>query len=291
MKITSNFLHFHDVFGLEKTIDIFAEAGFSGIDFGADHEEYYTDAHDAAFYENIRKYAADKGVVFEQAHAPYPSSFLDAAESEKRFFEIVKSMETASRLGAKILVVHPCRHLYYKEENNYDLILAYNLAFYRRLLPYAEKFHIKIGIENIRSAITETPEGFLALLEALDSEVFTVCLDVGHANRCGRKDAVEMIKKLGRHIGCTHIHDNEGGTDLHTLPYLGNIDWEAVMKAFAEVGYTGNFNYEAGLFVEKFPLPLRQECARYMVQVGKYLCERYYYYKKEAPGTYIGRDY
>ena len=44
---------------LKKTIDIFSDAGFEGIDFNADLEEYYTDVHYEAFYKNIKKYAQD----------------------------------------------------------------------------------------------------------------------------------------------------------------------------------------------------------------------------------------
>ena len=72
-----------------------------------------------------------------------------------------------------------------------------------------------------------------------------------------------MITKIGKHTGCTHIHDNDGIYDRHTLPYYGNIDWESVMKAFAETGYEGNLNYEAGLFVNNVPVCMRKESAIY----------------------------
>ena len=44
MKLSSNFIRFHDEFGLEKTIDIFSKAGYEAIDFNADLKEYHTDA-------------------------------------------------------------------------------------------------------------------------------------------------------------------------------------------------------------------------------------------------------
>lgn len=272
MKLSSNFIKFHNEFGLKGTIDIFSEAGFEGIDFNTDLEEYYTDAHNEDFYKTIKAYAKDKGIVFSQTHAPFGSSFKDEDRTNRRFDEIVRSMQHASWLGAEMVVVHPCGHISYKD--NYDHVMDYNLRFYQRLIPYAEEWNVKIAIENIPDCITETPEGMLTLLRRLDHPVFTVCFDVGHANICGQ-DPADMINALGTYIGCTHIHDNDGVHDCHTLPYYGNIDWEQVMKAFAEIGYKGTLSYEAGLFVDRVPVELRKESAAYMAKIGKYLIERF----------------
>lgn len=276
MKLSTNFIRFHDEFGLEKTVDIFSAAGFEAIDFNADLKEYYTDVHDEEFYKNAKKYAEDRGIVFAQTHAPFASSFGDDEKTKLRFGEIVKSMQHSAWLGADMTVIHPCGHLSYKENPGY--MMEYNLDFYKRLIPYAEEFGIRIAIENIAGCITESPEGLLELIRLLDNRAFTVCYDVGHANICCQ-DPADMIRALGTQIGCTHIHDNDGTRDSHTLPYYGNIDWERVMKAFAEAGYEGNLNYEAGLFVNNVPVSLREESAKYMASVGKHLVERYWHYK------------
>lgn len=277
MLLTTNFILFHDELGLEKTIDVLAKAGFEGIEFNADLKEYYTDAHDAAFYQRVRAYAAEKGVPITQAHAPFPSAFADSeARTERRFFEIVRSMQHAAWLGAKMIVVHPCTHQSCAGEG-FDVMMEYNIKFYQRLQPYAEEFGIQIAIENIQRSVTATPAGLLQLVQALDSDAFTVCYDVGHAH-CLGQGAAEMIYALGDVIGCTHIHDNDGARDLHTLPYYGTIDWEAVTKALAEVGYKGNLNYEAGYFLKRVPVPLRQESANYMAAVGKHLIARIHDY-------------
>lgn len=278
MKLSSNIIRFHNELGLKQTIDVFSKAGFEGIDFNADLQEYHTDAHDEAFYKSIKEYAYDRGIVFGQTHAAFGSSFTDIDKTKQRFGEIVKSMQHSAWLGADMVVIHPCRHLSCKEANLYEEMMDYNLNFYRRLIPYAEEFGIRIAIENIMDSITETPEGLLELLRLLDHDAFTICYDVGHANICGQ-DPVGMILKLGNRIGCTHIHDNDGIHDSHTLPYCGTIQWEPVMKALAEVGYQGNLNYEAGYFVRETPVALRQESANYMACIGKHLIGRFEYYK------------
>lgn len=281
MKLSSNFIRFHDEFGIEKTIDIFSEAGFDGIDFNADLKEYYTDVHDEKFYKRIRAYANERGITFFQAHAPFPSSYPEEERSKERFDDIVRSMKNSALVGAEMIVVHPCKHVYYKENDNYELMWEYNLEFYKKLIPYAEKYGIKIAVENKKGCIAETAEGFAKFMDELGNDIFTVCYDVGHANICD-EDPAEMIRVLGKRIGYTHIHDNDGVNDLHTLPYHGTIDWESVMKAFAEIGYDGNINYEAGLFVDNVPLSMRAESAKYMAKVGRHLIERCAYYKENV---------
>ena len=106
-----------------------------------------------------------------------------------------------------------------------------------------------------------------------------MCYDVGHDNISGQNPS-ESIMKLGSTIACTHIHDNNGDGDHHTLPFYGNIDFEAVMKAFAKIGYEGNLNYEAGYFIKNLPDALKIDAAEYMAKTGKYLIERFNFYKK-----------
>lgn len=104
--------------------------------------------------------------------------------------------------------------------------------------------------------------------------------DAGHANVCGQ-DVAGMIEELEGYISCTHIHDNNGVRDLHTLPFFGNINWESVMEALANINYCGNLSFEAGAFVYNVPLDLKSESAKYMAKTGKYLIERYEHYKAQ----------
>lgn len=277
MKLATNVIRFYHTFGIEKTIDIFAEAGFDGIDFNSDLQEYYDDTHDKEFYKNLRKYAEDKGICFSQAHAPFASVFEDKEQTQKRFFEIVKGMEHSAILGAEMIVVHASNHLDVSNVENYEALFESDMNLYTKLIPYAEEFGIKIAIENINGAITRTPEWLIKLYDELNNDVFCVCFDVGHGNVTG-VDPAEAIRKIGSRIKCTHIHDNDGLGDQHTLPFSGTIDWDSVMKAFADISYNGDLSYEAGLFVRNNPKELMVESAKYMAKVGKFLigkCNEY----------------
>lgn len=275
-------IRIHDTFGMKETFDVFAKAGFEGIDFNNDVAEYCTDEHDEKYYRELGEYAKSRGVAICQAHAPFASSYTDEERSAKRFEEIVQGMKNAAYLGAPMIVVHPCTHLDFAVEGNPEILFEYNLNFYRKLIPYAEEFGIKIAIENIgRVSITSTPERLNRLFDTLNNPVFTVCFDVGHCLLQG-VDPAEAIRAIGPRLvdGCTHVHDNCGDRDTHTLPYYGKVDWESVMKALADIDYKGDLNYEASGFIKDVPPVLYEDGLAYMAKVGHYLIERFEYYKR-----------
>jgi len=284
MLLSTNFISYYKEFGLDRMLDIFAEAGFRALDFNLDLAEYTGD-FDKAYFDETRAKIESRGLVVGQTHAPFPSSYPEADKTEQRFNEIVKSLEYSAYLGSELVVVHPCKAIGYDYLAESERHFEENLDFYKRLLPYAKKHGVKIAIENIAGVCTETGKGLNALLDALDDPTFVICYDVGHANYTAHKHPEfgitpdEMIREIGARIACTHIHDNDGSRDAHTLPFYGIIDWDAVCRAFAEVGYSGNFNYEAGRFVKNVPTELRPDAAKYMASMGNYLIKKTESYK------------
>ena len=279
MLISTNLISYHNEFGLDKMLDIFAEAGFEALDFNLDLAAYIGD-FDKAYFEDIRARVEAHGMTVGQTHAPFPPNYPEEDKTEKRFYEIVKSFEYSAYLGAELVVVHPKKAIGYDYLAEPERHFEENLDFYRRLLPYAKKYGVKIAIENIFGLCTETGKGLNALLDALDDESFVICYDVGHANYTMSKHPEfgispdGMLREIGARIACTHIHDNDGTRDGHTLPYYGNIDWDAVCRAFAKVGYSGNLNYEAGYFVKTVPLELRPDAAKFMASVSRQLISK-----------------
>jgi len=190
-------------------------------------------------------------------------------------------MRNASFLGIPMIVVHPCYHL---KNASYQENFDYNLNFYKKLTPFAREFGIKIAIENIpvnyANNACDRAEKINALYDALNQpEIFTICFDVGHC-MLTTKNPAEEIKKIGYRLGCTHIHDNDGVVDAHTLPYSGIIEWNSVMKAFADINYKGELNYEASSFLKNVPVELWEDSLKYMAKIGKYLISLFERYKK-----------
>ena len=137
----------------EQASDMIADAGFTGIDFGFHaSEEFYNESTDSELFKErfteLRKRAESKGVVYDQAHAPFPSSNIDDELTEKIFHNIVRSIRNASYLGIPIVVVHPCQHLTYCNEGVPEQLYEYTIKFYNALKPYAEEYGVKIAVEN-----------------------------------------------------------------------------------------------------------------------------------------------
>ncbi|MDY4214123.1 MAG: sugar phosphate isomerase/epimerase, partial [Eubacteriales bacterium] len=51
----------------------------------------------------------------------------------------------------------------------------------------------------------------------------------------------------------------------------GMADWDKIMKALRDIGYTGDLTFEAGNYLKSLPKELYPAGAEMMVTVGKYL--------------------
>ena len=271
----------------EEIIEIMADAGFDAIDFSFQAKpEYRATRIDGGVgkdeFTEWRKRAEDRGLVFNQAHAPYDSSFDDMDKTVKRFHEIRRSIINASYLGIPRIVVHPVKHLPYWESGVPERLFEWNLKFFGALKPYAEEYGVTICIENMYRQPTELyvpsvcsdPNEFVRYVDALDSECFKACLDVGHAALV-KVDPCDSIRALGKdRLWALHIHDVDLVDDLHTLPYLAKINWDSVCATLKEIGYEDDFTFEAYNFLKPIPRELVIPAAKFMVKTGRHLINK-----------------
>ena len=119
------------------------------------------------------------------------------------------------------------------------------LARYDHLIEYALDRNVQIAFENLRMV------GNLAYLADRYHNVSNVgfCLDVGHEH-C-YTDTVTWMDIFRSRLLLTHIHDNFGireeyeeNTDIHYLPFDGDVDYAKMMQKLDEYGYEGNLTLE-----------------------------------------------
>ena len=93
--------------------------------------------------------------------------------------------------------------------------------------------------------------GYKYKLDKINDEDVRLCIDVGHAElpKIHSTTAPDMIRKCGKYLGCLHIQDNDKFHDSHTLPGLGLLDFDEIVKALKEVNYQGDLTYEADGYV------------------------------------------
>ena len=268
-----------------KAVKILAEAGFDAFDYSfgdwdlaelknSDKQRLSGDYQ--GYAKELRNYAEKCGIICNQAHAPFPSS--RGTEEDSEIFEyLIRSMEFAAILGAKVIVIHPKQHLYHLD--NVEELFNINVEFYKSIIPYCEKFGIKVAVENmwhenpntyaVVDSVCSRAWEFVKLLDTVNSPWITGCLDIGHASLIGA-DIPNFIRALGKdRLSALHIHDTDLVHDLHTLPLTQKINCYEVMCTLKEIGYEGDFTYEADNFYRGFPTDFYPEAAAFMAKVAR----------------------
>ncbi len=272
---------FFEKFGDEKGIEMIAEAGFDAIDMtlfrNIDDGAAYCPDHEKYARKLLEK-AKSCGVYFNQSHAPFPLYKADNDDYNSYIIpKLERAIEFSGMLEVKTCCVHPVTF-----RNDEKKQFEFNLDFYSRLAPVAKKWGVKIGVENmfwrdkaanaIRPGVCGTSEQMIKLFDALDPEVFTCLIDVGHCGLAGER-AEDFIRSVGgKRIGALHVHDNNFREDQHTIPFSRSINWIDVTKALADVDYSGDFTFEAdNFFYSNMPQEFAFEGLRFLEKVGRQL--------------------
>ena len=284
MKISTQTGSFMKYFSDREIVDILQDAGFDAIDYSFfDASRYNPDISDSEYKERfteLKKYAQDKGLYFNQSHAPHPSSQLDEAFTKRRFGELVTALKNASYLGVRNIIIHPFQHLRYYTNENTETLYEMNLEFYARLIPYCEEYGITVCTENMFQAYGDSyklwdstcskSEEFVRYIDGIGSPYVKACVDIGHTVLVG-ENPVKMIKTLGHRVAALHVHDNDGIRDEHTVPFHGIIKWNEVAKALKDINYSGEITLETEGFMYqcKIPKELVPASANYMAKTAR----------------------
>ena len=294
MLISTSIDSFSKKFGDHDAIKLLAKVGFDALDYSMFHintNHFLTKDDYREYAKSLRKTADENNIIFNQAHAPFPSYIqypskeqTSAGYNEVIVYAIIRAMETASILGAKAIIIHPITLL----NKSYQEQKEFNMNFFNNLLPYCKKFNIKIALENmwewdksnnnIIPAACSTAREFIDYLDSLDKDYFIACLDIGHAEMqgTGSVSAAELINALGHdRLKALHIHDNDKIGDLHMLPFTQKLNWDEIMKALKNINYDGDFTFEADYFISNFPVELRLNASLLMLDVGRYFIRKY----------------
>lgn len=280
-----------NLFGDEKAFELLAQVGFEAIDYRIVSGTKKSIREDYAKHcEKLKKIAEDNNIAVGQFHAPAPSYVNgDKAETERMFVAIVQSIEAAGILGAPYVVVHPP----IMDEYKYNDFKAENkelsMEFYSKILPYAKEAKVKIAIENMwnyddmRKRICPTTcsyaEEIIDYIDELNDDTFCACLDIGHSVLTYAKPEDE-IRLLGDKLKVLHIHDVDGIEDLHTVPYLGVVNWDECCKSLAEIGFSGDINLESVYFLRAFPEELSGSAHKLASDVCKNLRDKVLDFKR-----------
>ena len=101
------------------------------------------------------------------------------------------------------------------------------------LIPYLEKYGVKIAVEN---GYSDDFELIGQVLETYPAECIALTYDSGHGNMNECKGAEYLKAHLDR-LEVLHLNDNNGVKDLHQPAGYGTLNWEELAEILAQSSY------------------------------------------------------
>lgn len=120
-------------------------------------------------------------------------------------------------------------------------------AMYRsldELLPQFERAGARLAMENLPG---DTGEVMDETLRRYDTPVLGICFDSGHANMLASIGGFVQIERHANRLYATHLHDNDGVSDLHLPPFHGIMDWQRVVNIIRSSSYHEPLSFEFSL--------------------------------------------
>jgi len=191
-----------------------------------------------AVSEMLEKYNLD--VIGHTAYyLPIASPFPGLCEAALDEFR--KCFETFQKLDVQKVNLHPDESL--GSIFSKDRAIARNIQAIKRVAHEAEKFGLKLMIENSLRFFNSVEE-LQMLFDVVKDLGFH--LDVGHANLNTEKNRTEeFLMKFHDRLEHVHLSDNKAGTaDLHLPLGAGLIPWDKIVKALKKHDYDGTITLE-----------------------------------------------
>lgn len=257
-------------------------AGMACVDYNIVSPKESGEKLEVAYFKMHQECAARQGIRFSQVHAPVFK--YEPGNMEYILEEMKKSIAICSILGSPYLVMHPLELAYELGKTEEKKI---NLKYFGSLAEEAIRCGVMICIENMpfrkagrvwEGACSEA-RSMIEYIDILNEKAgrmcFGACFDVGHANILG-KNLREETKMLGAHLKVLHIHDNDGVTDSHQLPYSFSdvrsgqctTDWSGFLMGLREIGFKGVLSFETYRSFTGLPGVLQEALLQFLCTIG-----------------------
>jgi hexulose-6-phosphate isomerase len=196
------------------------------------------DVHEA---EEIKKAADAANIridsVMNMDHWKYPLSSGDSAVVAKCVEGMKTSLHNAKLWGSDAVLLVPA---VVNAETSYRDAWTRSQKEIRKLIPMAAELKVVIAIEEVWNKFLLSPLEMQKYIAEFESPSIKAWFDVGNVVLYGYPQ--DWIRTLGKSIYKVHLKDfkrKEGGYAWVNLGE-GDVDWAAVRKAFAEIGYSGS---------------------------------------------------
>lgn len=231
-----------------------ASAGFDAVEVFATRS--HVDYHDAGALDALAGWLGELNLRLHGIHAPIMDAFgrgdswqgksysvasPDQAARQDALRETIQALELARRAPVDVMVLHlgvPRGHQPVGGGNARDAALRSVEELHRATEPLG----VRLALEVIPNEIS-TADALVRMLEDdLAGTNVGICLDFGHAFLLG--DLLDAVEQVSGHLVTTHVHDNDGKSDSHLVPFDGRIDWAPALMGLQKIGYDGTWLFE-----------------------------------------------
>jgi sugar phosphate isomerase/epimerase len=238
---------FHDQRLAPSHLAEVAAHGFMLVELCATRTHF--DYHDASATRDLATWLTDAGLFLHSVHAPFVDGYVngvwgqplslaasDPTARARSLRETEAALALAQVVPYEFLVVHvgvPTALASGAGDNSLDAARR----SLERLHAVATQHGVRLALEVIPNRMSTVDSLTRLIDEELELPDAGICLDYGHALLMG--DVADTIEAASGHMITTHLHDNDGKSDTHLVPFEGTLDWSTAVMTTQKVGYEG----------------------------------------------------
>ncbi|MFG6120964.1 sugar phosphate isomerase/epimerase family protein [Thalassobacillus sp. B23F22_16] len=243
MKKGINAWCFPEEWDADKLFRTAKELGFRGMELNVEEKEGSiftldtTEEEVRRVIETASKYGIEIFSISTAMLWKFPLTSENRDTRQEGIDIVEKMLEIASQCLAETVLVVPGL---VTEDVSYDTAYKRAIEAIKRLTESAEEKKVTIGIENVWNKFLLSPMEMRGFIEAIDSPLVGVYLDIGNLVHSGYPE--QWIHLLSDQLASVHIKDFKGtvGNIDGFVPLLaGDIDWMNVAETLKTNGYSG----------------------------------------------------
>lgn len=181
---------------------------------------------------------------------------------------VANRLEMTARLGSDVVILHA--QLPALEGEQFQAHWQATAKSLDELRPAAKQCGVRIAIENGHRELVAR------LLDAYGPDFLGLCYDCGHGNIDGAA-GLDWLDKLKGRLISIHLHDNDGRSDQHRIPFTGTVDWPRLAGLIARSAYRKGVNCEATMANDGIADPAQwlaqayEACAKFQQMIDSFL--------------------
>ncbi len=233
-------------------IDRIASLGYAGIELMADVPHLWPESVTYDLIDDVKRRLDQRGIAISNVNAFMMNAVQDfwhpswiepdAAFRRLRVAHTIAALRLAARLGAPSVTTEPGGPL--PDGMSREAAVDMFVAGLNESLKIAEEVGVALLVEPEPTLLIERSDEFLELAERIDSPMFGLNFDVGHAF-CVADPLPESIAKMAALTRHYHVEDIAADrVHQHLIPGQGAIDFPSVMSAIRDTGYDGFITVE-----------------------------------------------